>query len=64
MSQIADKRLKVLHFSKLYNEIFSPALLTNIESSTITEELAVIVEYPIIFELRDTRKATAKYLSS
>ena len=64
MSLVADTNSKVAHFYKLRRELFSPIIITNEESSTITEELGVIATNALLVELQDTRKATSKYLSS
>jgi len=62
-SLVADTNSKVVHFCKLRCELFSPIILTNEESSTIADELGVIVANALLVELQDTRKATSKYLS-
>ena len=64
MSRVADKSSKVLHFGKLRSELFTPTLPTNIESSTVAKKLSTNVADALLVELRDTRKATSKYLSS
>ena len=64
MSVIADSSTKVTHFSIVYNKLFEPSTQTNIDSSTITKDLAVVAANALLEELRDTRKATSKYLSS
>ena len=64
MYLVADTNSKVVHFSKLGCELFSPAIITNKESSTTAVELGVIAVNTLLVELQDTRKATSTYLSS
>ena len=64
MAVIDDSSTKVTHFSIVCNELFEPTTQTNIDSSTITKYLAVAAANALLEELRDTRKATSKYLSS
>ena len=52
ISLVADLNSKVVHFGKLRNELFSPDIETNQESSNITEDLGVIVAQAILNELQ------------
>ncbi|KAL7552655.1 hypothetical protein ACHAWF_015887 [Thalassiosira exigua] len=55
---------KVVHLARLKSQLFSPQRKSEKDTTTRMKELARVAADAILAELRDTKKATHKYLSS
>ena len=61
---VADKKTKVVHFTKIRSELFSPVSITNRNTSDMASKLGSIAAAALLCELQDERKATSEHLSS
>ena len=61
---VASSKQKVVPFSMLRAELFSPQSETNVDTSGTAADLGAIAASALLDELRDHTKATAEYLSS
>ena len=64
MSVVRHTRTKVVHLARLRDELFAPVVEDNKNAGDIVETLADIVSESFLQELRDTNKASYKYLTS
>ena len=64
MFTIGKSKSKEVPLALLRNEIFHPQIEDNVSSTELVKKLALIATEAFLVELRDTRKATYKYLSS
>ena len=64
MSVVQHTRTKVVHLARLRDELFAPVVEDNNNTGDIVETLAGIVSESFLQELRDTNKASYKYLTS
>ena len=64
MSVVSQTNTKVVHMARLRDELFHPVIEDNQNSQGIVEDLVGIVTGAFLEELRNTNKASYKYLSS
>ena len=61
---IPKRRLPLVPFLLLRDELFSPTQDSNIESNNATKEYSTILMTAMLRELKDPPKVTSRYLSS
>ena len=64
MQTVNKSKTKEVQMPLLRDEIFHPVIKDNVISSDVVKQIASIAVEAFLHELRDTKKATYKYLSS
>ena len=64
MPLVSQTNTKVVHMARLRDELFCPVIEDNQNSQGIVEDLVGIITGAFLEELRNTNKASYKYLSS
>ena len=64
MSVVQHTSTKVVHLARLRDELFAPVVEDNKNTGDVVETLAGIMSESFLQELRDTNKASYKYLTS